>query len=314
MFGQKFDVLVIDEGSQALEAQCWIPLLLSTGISKLILAGDHLQLPPTVKSTGFKDAKTLQVQQPNEKRFRIPTSLEDTFFSRLLTLHGPKIKRLLNVQYRMHQQIMQFPSDFLYESKLTAASQVATHLLSDLDHVQEDEDTSTPVLFLDTQGGDFPEAPVDAEQTKSTPSHSNPLEAALAIQHVRALIAAGVKPSEIAVITPYNAQLALLVAGLRQEYPELEMGSVDGFQGREKEAVVFSLVRSNEEKEVGFLKEKRRLNVAMTRARRHLCVIGDSETLAGRKREGYLGEWCKWVEEGGEVRYPDVADVWGENR
>lgn len=311
LFGQKFDVLIIDEASQALEAQCWIPLLLSTGISKLILAGDHLQLPPTVKSADDKSVKPPKVQQPKDPRFRIPTSLEETLFSRLLSLHGEKIKRLLNTQYRMHKSIMHFPSSYLYEGKLLAAPAVAEHLLADLPDVEENEDTTCPVLFLDTQGGSFPEAPPSEEEVKTTPSHSNPLEAALAVQHVKKLISYGVPSSEIAVITPYNAQLSLLVAALRQEYPELEMGSVDGFQGREKEAVVFSLVRSNDKGEVGFLKEKRRLNVAMTRARRHLCVIGDGETIG--RSEGYLREWVKWVEEGGEVRYPDVSEVWGDH-
>jgi DNA polymerase alpha-associated DNA helicase A len=304
--GEKFDVVMIDEGSQALEAQCWIPLLMSTGVSKLILAGDHLQLPPTVKST----AKPLKISQPKEKRFHIPTSLEDTLFSRLLNLHGPGIKRLLNVQYRMHENIMHFPSKYLYDSELAADPSVAKRLLSDLPHVEENEDTVLPVLFIDTQGGDFPETASDDESSSKKPSsssQSNPLEAALTINYVRSLIAAGVQDTEIAVITPYNGQLGLLTSALRPDYPGLELGSVDGFQGREKEAIVFSLVRSNDKREAGFLREGRRLNVAMTRARRHLCVIGDAETV--KHAGGYLAGWLKWVEEGGEVRYPDVADV-----
>jgi DNA polymerase alpha-associated DNA helicase A len=298
-------VVIIDEGSQALEAQCWIPLLLGTGVSKLILAGDHLQLPPTVKAT----SKPPKIAQPKEKRFRIPTSLEETLFSRLLNLHGNDIKRLLNVQYRMHQDIMHFPSKYLYDSELVADESVAKRLLSDLPDVEENEDTTLPVLFIDTQGGDFPEA-VDNDESKkpsTSSSHSNPLEAALTINYVRSLIAAGVKDTEIAVITPYNGQLALLSSALRPDYPGLELGSVDGFQGREKEAIVVSLVRSNDKREAGFLKEGRRLNVAMTRARRHLCVIGDGETV--KHAGGFLREWIKWVEEGGEVRYPDVSDV-----
>jgi len=297
--------VIIDEGSQALEAQCWIPLLMSTGVTKLILAGDHLQLPPTVKST----AKPPKVQQPADKRFRIPTSLEETLFSRLLNLHGEGIKRLLNVQYRMHENIMHFPSKHLYSNELIADDSVAKRLLSDLPHVEEAEDTILPVLFIDTQGGDFPES-VAEDTDKLTPtssSHSNRLEAVLTVGYVHSLIAAGVKDTEIAVITPYNGQLSLLSSMLRQDYPGLELGSVDGFQGREKEAVIFSLVRSNDKRETGFLKEERRLNVAMTRARRHLVVIGDSETV--KHAGGYLREWIKWVEEHGEVRYPDVSGV-----
>lgn len=304
--GEKFDVVIIDEGSQALEAQCWIPLFLSTGGSKLILAGDHLQLPPTVKST----AKELpKISQPKERRLRIPTSLEDTLFSRLLDLHGDDIKRLLNVQYRMHEDIMHFPSKHLYDSKLVADTSVAKRLLKDLPDVEENEDTSLPVLFIDTQGGDFPESEAKGESKKpsTSASHFNPLEAALTIKYVRSLLAAGAKDSEIAVITPYNGQLSLLSSALRPDFPGLELGSVDGFQGREKEAIVFSLVRSNDKREAGFLRDGRRLNVAMTRARRHLCVIGDGETV--KHAGGFLREWVKWVEEGGEVRYPDVADV-----
>lgn len=307
--GERFDVVIIDEGSQALEAQCWIPLLLCAGVEKLILAGDHLQLPPTVKSS----AKPPKIDQAGEKRFRIPTSLEDTLFSRLLNLHGPDIKRLLNVQYRMHEDIMQFPSKYFYDSQLVAHESVAKRLLKHLPGVDENEDTSVPVVFIDTQGGDFPEAASDdGESTSKHPSsssQSNPNEALLAINHVRGLIAAGVKDTDIAVITPYNGQLAILSSALRPDFPGLELGSVDGFQGREKEAIVFSLVRSNDRREAGFLKEGRRLNVAMTRARRHLCVVGDGETV--KHAGGFLSEWVKWVEEGGEVRYPDVGDVLG---
>jgi len=178
-----------------------------------------------------------------------------------------------------------------------------------ISHVEEAEDTILPVLFIDTQGGDFPES-VAEDTDKLTPtssSHSNRLEAVLTVGYVHSLIAAGVKDTEIAVITPYNGQLSLLSSMLRQDYPGLELGSVDGFQGREKEAVIFSLVRSNDKRETGFLKEERRLNVAMTRARRHLVVIGDSETV--KHAGGYLREWIKWVEEHGEVRYPDVSGV-----
>lgn len=274
------------------------------GVSKLILAGDHLQLPPTVKSA----AKAPKIAQPAEKRLRIPTSLEDTLFSRLLDLHGPGIKRLLNVQYRMHEDIMRFPSQCLYDGLLVAHESVAHRLLRDLPGVEDNEDTSVPVVFIDTQGGDFPEAAADDGPAASS-SQSNPNEALLAIRHVRGLIAAGVKDSDIAVITPYNGQLAILAAALRADYPGLELGSVDGFQGREKEAIVFSLVRSNDKREAGFLKEGRRLNVAMTRARRHLCVVGDGETV--KHAGGFLRDWVKWVEEGGEVRYPDVSEVLG---
>ena len=270
---EQFDVVIIDEASQALEAQCWIPLL---SAKKVVLAGDHLQLPPTIKSLDHNVKPKPEI----DKGKRVG-SLEVTLFDRLLTLHGPSIKRMLTTQYRMHEKIMRFPSDELYDSKLIAAPAVASRLLTNLPYkVQETDDTKEPLVFYDTQGGDFPEAttsssPDDASansdnHNKKTPtkasllndSKSNPSEALLVRHHVRKLVDAGVKPEHIAVVTPYNAQLAYLAHELRMKelFPGLELGSVDGFQGREKEAVVACLVRSNGEGEVGFLGERRRLN------------------------------------------------------
>lgn len=113
-------------------------------------------------------------------------------------------------------------------------------------------------------------------------------------------------PSCIAVITPYNAQVALLSTLLHPRYPDLEIGSVDGFQGREKDAIVLCLVRSNDQREVGFLKEKRRLNVAMTRARRQLCIVGDSSTVSHGSR--YLKSWMDSLEEGADLRAADSME------
>ncbi|KAL6230116.1 hypothetical protein BDW75DRAFT_79298 [Aspergillus navahoensis] len=256
---QKFDVVIIDEASQALEAQCWIPLL---SAAKVILAGDHLQLPPTVKSA---PQKTEEAGENGEENAGGSFSLEKTLFDRLLSMHGPGIKRMLTTQYRMHENIMRFPSDELYESKLVAAENVKSRLLKDLPYkVQETDDTKEPVVFWDTQGGDFPEKVEDEEVAKKEgllgESKSNEMEALVVARHVDNLVQAGVRPEDIAVITPYNGQLAVLSRMLREKYPDLELGSVDGFQGREKEAIVVSLVRSNSDHEVGFLGEKRRLN------------------------------------------------------
>jgi DNA polymerase alpha-associated DNA helicase A len=257
---EQFDVVVIDEASQALEAQCWVPLLSAT---KVVLAGDHLQLPPTIKSLNSKT----KIKAKDSEGIIKGMSLETTLFDRLLALHGPAIKRMLTTQYRMHEKIMRFPSDELYESKLIAADAVKTRLLRDLPYeVEETEDTIEPLIFWDTQGGDFPEKSEEEELGKKAgkgllgESKSNEMEAALVRLQVRKLVEAGVKPEDIAVITPYNAQLALMSHFLRDAYPGIELGSVDGFQGREKEAVIVSLVRSNAEHEVGFLGEKRRLN------------------------------------------------------
>ncbi|KAF1965180.1 P-loop containing nucleoside triphosphate hydrolase protein [Bimuria novae-zelandiae CBS 107.79] len=304
--GQEFDVVIVDEASQALEAQCWVPLLWVKA-SKLVLAGDHLQLPPTIKSLNSKEAKATKKEskkkgdKPSQdsnaqangdanddkaKPVAPSMTLETTLFDRLLALHGPSIKRMLTTQYRMHEKIMQFPSAQLYESKLIAAETVKHRLLRDLPYkVDETDDTREAIVFWDTQGGDFPEKNEDDEIKKGGKgmslgdSKSNEAEAALVKLHVSNLTGVGVKAEDIAVVTPYNAQLALLSAMLKEAYPGIELGSVDGFQGREKEAVIVSLVRSNAEHEVGFLGEKRRLNVAMTRPRRHLCVVGDSDTV-----------------------------------
>ena len=262
---ETFDVLIIDEASQALEAQCWIPLL---SAKKLILAGDHLQLPPTVKSsiTASKHKTDASDSNPSDSTVGAGT-LETTLFDRLLALHGSAIKRMLTTQYRMHEKIMRFPSDEMYESKLIAADSVRGRLLTNLPYlVKETDDTIAPLVFWDTQGGEFPEKPEDDEVAKSSrisiisDSKSNEMEAALVRHHVKNLIAAGVLSEDIAVVTPYNAQLALLAHDMKERFPGIELGSVDGFQGREKEAIILSLVRSNAEHEVGFLAEKRRLN------------------------------------------------------
>ena len=145
------------------------------------------------------------------------------------------------------------------------------HLLCDLPEVVRDEMTETAVTFIDTAGAGY-----DDMQPPDSDSRSNPEEATLVVKKVQQLLNANVSADHIAVITPYSAQVQLL----REQLPEsIEIGSVDGFQGREKEAVIISLVRSNIKGEVGFLAETRRMNVALTRARRKLLVIGDSATI-----------------------------------
>jgi DNA polymerase alpha-associated DNA helicase A len=280
-----FDVVIVDEASQALEAQCWIPIMGVKGVQKLVLAGDHLQLPPTIKSSNMKNGGPaaavaqglvkkmagLEVNGAKQDDKNPPTSdaikLETTLFDRLLALYGDSIKRMLNTQYRMHEDINAFPSAALYNNALVSASAVKKRLLSDLPYaVQETDDTSVPLVYYDTQGGDFPEQIEDGEdgaKGKSAllaDSKINEGEAALVRYHVSRLVAAGVREDDIAVITPYNGQLGVIRDSMKAQFPDVEMGSVDGFQGREKEAVVVSLVRSNAKREVGFLAEKRRLN------------------------------------------------------
>lgn len=253
---RQFDLVVIDEAAQATEPPCWIPILRSR---RLVLAGDHCQLPPTVVSNEAK-----------REGFHI------SLMERLIESHGEVISRRLNTQYRMHQQIMQFSSDEFYESTLLAAPAVAQHVLADLSDVIVSPLTQTAMRFIDTAGSGSEE---QAEADGS--SRENPGEADVVARHVQELLAAGVSAAEIAVITPYAAQARLLRQLIEDQ--AVEVDTVDGFQGREKDAVVISLVRSNPKGELGFLTDTRRMNVALTRARRKLIVVGDSSTLANHE-------------------------------
>jgi hypothetical protein len=248
-----FDLAVIDEAAQATEPACW-PALLRCG--RLVLAGDHCQLPPTILS-----------REAEEQGLGI------SLLERLVEWYGITITQRLDVQYRMHTAIMAFPSTEFYEGTLQAHPSVAGHLLADLASVEINPLTAAPLEFLDTAGADY-----DEEVEPGGASRRNPGEAELVCRKVRALLAAGVPAEGIAVIATYAAQVRLLRE--RLTVPGLEIDSVDGFQGREKEAVVLSLVRSNPEGEVGFLADVRRMNVAMTRARRKLLMIGNSATLS----------------------------------
>src|SRR5205823_6155452 len=175
---------------------------------------------------------------------------------------------------RMHAAIMGFSSAEFYDGELIADESVIAHRLCDLPDVAASPLTETPVQFIDTAGASY-----DEELEEDTESRLNRQEAALAAKKVRELLAAGLAPQQVAVIPPYRAQVRLLRELLR-DVAGLEIDSVDGFQGREKEAVVISLVRSNTEGEIGFLADTRRTNVALTRARRKLIVVGDSATLS----------------------------------
>jgi superfamily I DNA and/or RNA helicase len=248
-----FDLLVIDEACQATEPGCWIPLLRA---SRVVLAGDHYQLPPTVLS-----------REAARQGFGV------SLLERLVEMHGERVTRRLDVQYRMHEAIMGFSSHEFYDGELIADATVAGHRLCDLPGVRAEPFTEQPVQFIDTAGAGY-----DEEIEPDGESRLNPQEAVLVARKVHALLQTGVSASDVAVIAPYAAQ----VRRLRELLPVagLEIDSVDGFQGREKEVVVLSLVRSNREDEIGFLADVRRLNVALTRARRKLLVIGDSATLS----------------------------------
>nr|CAB3255538.1 ZF(AN1/A20like)-2 zinc finger protein 2 [Phallusia mammillata] len=268
-----FDVVVIDECGQALEAACWIPLL---NKRKCILSGDHLQLPPTIISHKAAAA-----------------GLSVTLLERLVKLH-PKSVAMLVEQYRMNKVIMEWASKQMYDGKLTAHQSVELHLLSDLPNVLENEETNIPILLVDTSGCDMNES-----ESESSDSKANEGEALIVYEHVTSLVEAGVSPGDIAVISPYNLQVEILRKLLQLKYPKMEIKSVDGFQGREKEAVVLSLVRSNDKREIGFLADNRRLNVAITRARRHLAVVCDTDTVNNHE---FIKSLVDYITEHGEVR------------
>ncbi len=251
---RRFDLGVIDEACQSTEPGCWIPL---QWCRRVVLAGDHCQLPPTVVSPEAADQ-----------------GLGVSLFERLMVRDGRSLARPLMVQYRMHQAIMDFSSREFYEAALQAHPSVAGHVLADLPGVAATAFTQAPVEFIDTAGAGF-----DEEVEPDGESRLNRQEAALVGRKVQGLLDSGVVARDIAVIAPYAAQVRLLREQL--SISGLEIDSVDGFQGREKEAVVISLVRANPQGEIGFLQDVRRMNVAMTRARRKLLVVGDSATLSG---------------------------------
>lgn len=292
--GANFDSIIIDEVSQSLEPQCWIPLLHNDKFKRLVIAGDNMQLPPTIMSG-------------------TATLLETTLFDRLVNkLEGDKFKKLLNVQYRMNDSIMKFPSMQLYEDKLIGDESVKEIKLTDLPGVSRNDETNVQCVWYDTQGGDFPEQKLESIKGDSK---YNEMELQIVRGHVKKLIESGVPPQDIGIIAPYAAQVQLLKKQLGPD-SLIEVSTVDGFQGREKEVIILTLVRSNDERDVGFLSEERRLNVAITRPKRQLCVIGDLQLMndSGHK---FLQSWSKYVEDGFEdgksvrpyeIVYPNIDD------
>ena len=260
-----FDVVFIDEATQSTEPSCLIPMVKG---GMWVMAGDHKQLPPTILSE--EAAKHLQ----------------RTLFERLLEVYGDRIKEMLRVQYRMNRVIMDFPSKTFYDGKLVAHESVANHTLSDLGITREKVrrlpqplpvvlDPERPVIFADTLGTS-PE-----RQRRGSTSYYNEGEARFVFDVVKALMDLGIGPEDVGVISPYDDQVDLLKRTFQEGGipEEVEVKTVDGFQGREKEVIVVSFVRSNRRGEIGFLNDVRRLNVAITRPKRKLITVGDSTTL-----------------------------------
>ena len=254
----RFDVAFIDEATQAMEPSCLIPMVKA---SKWVLAGDHRQLPPTVLS-------------------REASELHRTLFERWIDLFGGSNSALLTVQYRMHADIMAFSNREFYSGRLRASPRVRRHHLGELagyrlpDYLHESfaavADPAVPVLFINVANG-------AEEQISGSFSFYNRLEAEMVEKAVRLLMDSRLFPGDLGIISPYDQQVNV-IRGLL-DGSGIEVKTVDGYQGREKEAVIISLVRANADGNLGFLADYRRLNVALTRARRKLIIIGHRETL-----------------------------------
>ncbi|KAG7874381.1 hypothetical protein KL938_004996 [Ogataea parapolymorpha] len=301
--GDLFDTIIIDEVSQALEPSCWIPLMYHQSLKQLVIAGDNKQLSPTIKT---------------KKNAKVVNTLSKTLFDRLIEVHKnhQEFTCFLDIQYRMNKKIMSFFSDALYGGKLIAHSSVENIKLSDLPYVKspQDDNVAEEVIWYDTQGGDFPEA--DSAEDDSAglqASRYNDGECLVVLKHVRSLVEDhNVKQEDIGIISPYSAQVSSLRKLLREEtehpFPDIEISTVDGFQGREKEVIILSLVRSNDSHDVGFLNDYRRMNVSISRAKRQLCVVGDMETIS-ESNVVFLKQWCEWCEENADIRYVDVSEL-----
>ncbi len=268
--GRKFKTVFIDEAGQALEPACWIPLLKS---QRVIFAGDHCQLPPTIKS--LEAAKQ---------------GLSKTLFEKGIE-KMPDHASMLQVQYRMHESIMKFSSHYFYKDELIAHESVKHELLRSYE---------APIEFIDTAGCGYAE-----KQDPETLSRFNQEEAELLIHQVERLVESiGIsswldEKITLGIITPYSAQvdklqhLAESSEILEPLHRLLSINTVDAFQGQERDVIAISFVRSNEKSEVGFLSDIRRTNVAITRARKKLFMIGDSATLASHQFYAELVEFLQ---------------------
>ncbi|MCR5444734.1 MAG: AAA family ATPase [Bacteroidales bacterium] len=256
---RRFSTLFIDEAAQALEPACWAAILKA---DRVVMGGDHQQLPPTVKS--------LEAARGG---------LADTLMQKVVGL-WPQCVSLLTVQYRMNEDIMEFSSRWFYHGRLQAAPEVAHRQVSLMD---------TPLMWLDT-------SPLDlAEHESRGNSRSNADEARLVIHTLRDYIEM-ISPQKVeserldfGIITPYRGQARLIRRLLKMQHffrrlrRHITIGTVDGFQGQERDVIIISLVRSNAEGKIGFLRDLRRMNVAMTRARMKLIIVGNAATLSRHK-------------------------------
>lgn len=288
LHGMRFTSLFIDEAAQALEAACWIPM---RRVSRVILAGDHCQLPPTIKSLAAMHG-----------------GLDKTLMQRIAENH-PEVVTLLRVQYRMNEQIMRFSSDWFYGGKVESAPSVRHRGILDYDN---------PIVWIDSK--DTLPSPGDENTEPETVSNRyheefigesfgriNKPEAELTLATLQELfdkigrVRILEERIDVGIISPYRAQVQYLRQLIRRrEYYKpyrslISVNTVDGFQGQERDIIIISLVRSNEQGQIGFLRDLRRMNVAITRARMKLIIIGDVETLTKHKFYKRLHEYIEEI-------------------
>lgn len=285
--GMKFGTLFIDEAAQALEAACWIPMKRA---SRVILAGDHCQLPPTVKSIAALRA-----------------GLGKTLMERIAE-NKPEVVTLLKIQYRMNDEIMRFSSDWFYGGKVESAPQIKYRSVLDYDHPITWIDTSNEENQITIEGEDAPEDSASTASSVSVANQNSDLnfkeqfvgesfgrinkaEAELTLLTLAEYFTKIGKQRvleeriDVGIISPYRAQVQYLKKLIKKyeffkPYRRLiSVNTVDGFQGQERDVILISLVRSNDEGQIGFLKDLRRMNVAMTRARMKLIILGNKDTM-----------------------------------
>lgn len=269
--GQKFGTLFIDEAAQALEAACWIAIRRA---SRVVLAGDHCQLPPTVKSIAA-----------------LKGGLGTTLMERIVA-RKPSVVTLLTVQYRMNEQIMRFSSNWFYDGRVESAPEVKYRGILDYDN---------PITWIDTSDTDAKE-----EFVGESFGRINKTEAELTLEALKNyFIKIGRQRIadehiDVGVISPYRAQVQLLRRMVRKaEFFKpyrgcITVNTVDGFQGQERDIIVISLVRSNDDGQIGFLSDLRRMNVAITRARMKLIIVGSVQTMT---RHAFYKELYGYVQE-----------------
>ncbi|WP_295609627.1 IGHMBP2 family helicase [uncultured Methanobrevibacter sp.] len=254
----KFDVAIIDEASQATIPSVLIPIAKA---HRFILAGDHKQLPPTIISDKAQ-------------------GLEKTLFEELIRIY-PFKSQLLNVQYRVNSLLMKFPNSEFYNNNLKSDSSVDDININDIINSDDEEDA---MLFIDTSNVDD----IGEKHLKDSKSIINQLEADIAVKLANDYLKLGLEETDIGIISPYADQVKII-----QDRTPVEVKTVDGFQGREKEIIIISTVRSNEDGNIGFLRDLRRLNVAITRAKRKLIIIGNINTLKTNPTYARLIEFAR---------------------